>query len=126
MYPILYKLLSRREGRFISISNHPCCRASFCSDAVCCTSLRGSYATCMRLVPGWVAKSLHVTFGGRGGIMTTAGLELPCPCYIPQGYLCVKLGLRLLKGGSNVTERGKIYKHFKQPFCRVSFCSNAV
>ena len=23
---------------------------------------------------------LHVTFGGSGGIMTTAGLELPYPC----------------------------------------------
>ena len=34
---------------------------------------------CMWLVPGCVTKSLNATFGGSGGIMTTAGVELPCP-----------------------------------------------
>ena len=80
-----------------------------------CISLRGSYATWMWLVPKWVTSSLQVTFGGRGGIMTTAGLELPCPCYIPQVYLCVSLRDETCRrgGGNNVTERGKIYNHFK-------------
>ena len=40
---------------------------------------------------------MHVTkFGGSGGIMTTAGLELPYPRY-SQGP---SLGARLLGGGS--------------------------
>ena len=29
---------------------------------------------------GFVCRSAHVTFGGSGGIMSTARLELPYPC----------------------------------------------
>ena len=36
------KLMSWREVRYISISNHPCCRASFYSNVVWCISLHGS------------------------------------------------------------------------------------
>ena len=52
----------------------------------------------------------HVTFGGRHWIMTTVR---PYPCYIPQVYLCTSLWVETSRRGSNVTERGEIYKHFK-------------
>ena len=51
----------------------------------------------MQLVPGWMTRSLHVTYGGRGGLMTTAVLELPCPCYISQVYLFVSLSVETLQ-----------------------------
>ena len=39
-----------------------------------------------------------LTFGGSGGIMTTARPELPYPCNSQA-----KSGTKLLSGGSNVT-----------------------
>ena len=47
---------------------------------------------------GFVCWSAHVTFGGSGGIMTTARPELPYPC-VSQA----KSRARLSGGGSNVT-----------------------
>ena len=43
--------------------------------------------------------SAHVTFGGSGGMVTTAGAELPYPGIVPRP----RLGTSLLGGGSNVT-----------------------
>ena len=53
---------------------------------------------------GFVCRSAHVTFGGSGGIRSTARPELPYPCIIPRP----SLGTRLLGGGSNVTVRSRI------------------
>ena len=52
------------------------------------------------------------------------GVALPI-LYSP-GLFVLNLRVRLLKGGSNVMKRGKIYNHFKQPCCRASFYSDAV
>ena len=41
----------------------------------------------------------NVTFGGSGGVMTTARTELPYPCIVPRP----RLGTSLHGGGSNVT-----------------------
>ena len=65
--------------------------------------------------PWWISMLFHrrsfcgsarlfVTFGGSGGIMTTARTELPYPCcclthVVPRP----RLGASLLGGGSNVT-----------------------
>ena len=50
---------------YISKFNHPC------------QGLVGEHAFPLT---GFVCKEAHVTFGGRGGIMTTARPELPYPC----------------------------------------------
>ena len=44
-----------------------------------------------------VSGSAHVTFGGKGGMMSTAGLKLPFP-RMSQA----KFGSKLLRGESNV------------------------
>ena len=73
----------------------------------------------MWLVPGWVTRSLHVTFGVRSGVMTTAGLKLPCPCFIPQGYLCVSLGVETSQRGEVVSRRQvRFTSTSNQPCCR--------
>ena len=50
-----------------------------------------------------VCRSAHFTFGGSGGIMSTARPELPYPCNSQAS-----LGTRLLGGGSNVTAWSQI------------------
>ena len=52
---------------------------------------------------GFVCKEAHVTFGGSGGIRSTARPELPYPCSSQA-----KSRGRLLRGGSNVTTWSRI------------------
>ena len=54
---------------------------------------------------GFVCKEAHVTFGGSGGIMTTARPELPYPCNSQA-----KSRDETSQRGSNVTVIGHGYK----------------
>ena len=81
----------------------------------------------MRLVPGWATRSLHLTFGGRGGIMTTAWQELPYPCYIPQVIFVYKSqGREFSKGEVMSWREVRLVSISNQPCCRASFYSDAV
>ena len=59
-------------------------KACFSPDGVCCGLAR-----------------LHVTFGGSGGMITTARTELPYPCF--PGQVSGRDFLEGGGGGSNVT-----------------------
>ena len=59
---------------------------------------------------GFVYLKAHVTFGGSGGIMTTARPELPYPC----NSQAASFRTRILGGWSNVTVQSTDINRYMQ------------
>ena len=70
---------------------------------------------------GLLCKSTHVTNGGSGGIMSTARVELPFPCYshaksreeISRGGGEIDLTVQITNSVVCDTSKGSLYKQIK-------------